>query len=68
MKIRYSYHQRAVVCCEGTLEVPAEIIALGDHAVHEFIRENEPDANDVSDHVIDYHDEVLGTMEFEDVC
>jgi hypothetical protein len=66
MKIRYSYNQHAVVRCEGTLEIPVEIIALGDHAVHEYIREHEPDANDVSTHVDDYHDEVLGTMEFED--
>lgn len=65
MKIHYTFQQRAIAACSGTLDVPDDVIAQGDAAVHEFIRENEPDANDVTNGIIEWNEEVEGTMEYE---
>ncbi len=66
MKIRYSYMQRCVAECSGVLEVPADVIAQGDKAVHEYIREHEVDAKHTDIDVKDWNEEVEGTMDYED--
>ena len=65
-KIRYTYQQNAILECYGTLSVPGEIIAQGDAAVLEYIRENEVSAISSDCDILEYLDEVPNTMEFED--
>ena len=66
MKIRYSYKQRCVAECSGVLEVPAEVVAEGDDVVCEYIREHEADAMFADIEVMDFNEEVEGTMEWEE--
>ncbi len=65
MRVEYRYLQRATVECTGTLEIPASVAKKGKAAVHEYIREHEVDATGVDNNIIDWHDEVEGTMEYE---
>ena len=67
MKISYSYMQRCVAECSGVLDVPAGVIAQGDAAVHEYIREHETDAKFTDIDVKDWNEEVEGTMEYEEL-
>ena len=65
-KIRYTYQQNAILECSGTLSVPGEVIAQGDAAVQEYIRENEGSATGLDCDILEYLDEVPNTLEFED--
>jgi hypothetical protein len=65
MKIFYTYQQHCIAECSGVLEVPADVIAKGDTAVHEYIYENEQDANDVSNDIVEWCDLVHGSMDYE---
>ncbi len=66
MKIWYSYLQRCVAECSGVLNIPEDVIAKGDAAVHEYIREHEVDAKNTDIEVKDFNEEVEGTMCYED--
>lgn len=63
-KIQYQYRQRAIVRYSGTLEVPEDVLAQGKDAVHEYIRENEPAAEDTEHKVDECLEEVLDSMGF----
>ena len=65
MKIRYTFQQRAIAACSGTLDVPDDVVAQGEAAVHEYIREHEPEADDVTNGVIEWNEEVEDTMKYE---
>ena len=64
-KIQYEYSQHTVSKCSGVLDVPDEVVAAGDSAVHEYVREHECDATHAYYEVEDWHDEVAGTFEYE---
>lgn len=62
MKVKYRYKQHAIVVCTGYLEVPEDVMKLGNDAIREYCWDHEPDADETSEYTVDYGEQIHGSF------
>jgi hypothetical protein len=67
MKVIFKYQQRAVMLCEGSLEVPAEVAVQGSDAIKEWCADHETESKDLDWTLVDWEDRVPRSFEVEEI-
>jgi hypothetical protein len=48
--------------CTGYLEVPEDVMKLGNDAIREYCWDHEPDADETSEYTVDYGEQIHGSF------